>query len=166
MTLRSQVKKLVKTMASQNLTLGLAESCTGGLISAMVTEIPGVSKVFLGAIVSYANEVKHDLLRVPDTVLETAGAVSKPTAEAMARGARRVLKSDWTISVTGIAGPTGGNARKPVGLVFFAIAGPDFEKVNRRIFKGNRKKIQQQAAIAAVTQLLEVLLEQLPSKRR
>ena len=140
-----------------NLKLVLAESCTGGLISSVLTENSGASKYFLGSVVSYANQAKHDLLGVPEKVLRTQGAVSKETASLMVKGARKVLQADWSVSVTGIAGPTGGAPLKPVGLVFLAVAGPGFVKVKKKIFRGSRKKIQRQAAQAALALLLKNL---------
>ena len=99
---------LIEHLREKHLTLGFAESCTGGLAAAAVVAVPGASDVFCGSVVSYANEVKHDLLGVPDTVLESAGAVSAPCALQMARGALDALGCDIAVSVTGIAGPGGG----------------------------------------------------------
>ena len=99
---------LIAHLREKHLTLGFAESCTGGLAAAAVVAVAGASDVFCGSVVSYANEVKHDLLGVPDTVLESAGAVSAPCALQMARGALDALGCDIAVSVTGIAGPGGG----------------------------------------------------------
>ncbi|MFM8524310.1 MAG: competence/damage-inducible protein A [Cyanobacteriota bacterium] len=105
-------------------TLAVAESCTGGGLGAALAAVPGASDVFLGGVISYANAVKRDLLGVPDDLLETHGAVSDPVAIAMAEGVRRLTGSSWSVAVTGVAGPGGGSAAKPVGLVHIAVVGP------------------------------------------
>jgi nicotinamide-nucleotide amidase len=105
--------------------LAVAESCTGGGLGAALSVVPGASEVFLGGVIAYANAVKQELLNVPSGVLKTCGAVSDPVAQSMAEGVRRATGADWAIAVTGIAGPGGGSADKPVGLVHIAIAGPD-----------------------------------------
>lgn len=115
-------EELIGRLREAKLTLGFAESCTGGLAAATVVAVPGASDVFLGSVVSYANSVKRDLLGVPQTVLESAGAVSAPCALQMARGAREALGCDLAVSVTGIAGPGGGSEKKPVGTVYIAVA--------------------------------------------
>lgn len=113
---------LIAHLREAGLTLGFAESCTGGLAAAAIVAVPGASEVFLGSVVSYANAVKRELLGVPQTVLESAGAVSAPCALQMARGAREALGCDLAVSVTGIAGPGGGSEKKPVGTVYIAVA--------------------------------------------
>jgi nicotinamide-nucleotide amidase len=123
---------VVKLLAAQKKTLALAESCTGGNIAHRVTNISGASAVFLGGVVSYANEVKEKFVGVKKTTLEQFGAVSEATAREMATGARDKFGSDFAIAVTGIAGPTGGSAEKPVGTVFIALA--DAEKVEVKKF--------------------------------
>ena len=106
-------------------TLAVAESCTGGGLGAALVAVPRASEVFLGGVIAYANAVKQAVLGVPADVLERHGAVSDPVAEAMAEGVRRLMGVTWAVSVTGIAGPGGGSAEKPVGLVHIAVAGPD-----------------------------------------
>lgn len=109
-------------LTSRNQTVCTAESCTGGLIAAELTEVPGSSRYFLGAAVCYADPIKQKLLGVPETTLQTLGAVSAETAAAMATGARDLFGADYALSVTGIAGPTGGTPTKPVGLVYLGLA--------------------------------------------
>ena len=116
---------VARLLAERNVTLALAESCTGGMISAELTAIPGISAHYLGGFCTYANSAKIELLGVPAPVLETHGAVSEPVARAMAEGARQRLGADLGLSVTGVAGPGGGSPEKPVGLVWFGLATPE-----------------------------------------
>jgi nicotinamide-nucleotide amidase len=157
LNLRNKAKTLGIELSRRLLTVSFAESCTGGLISAHITEFSGASKYFLGSVVGYANEAKRDLLGVSERTLKLRGAVSKEVALAMAQGARKRFRSDWAVSVTGLAGPNGGSLLKPVGLVFFAVVGPKFEMTEKRNFKGSRKKIQ----IAAADEALSLLLRKL-----
>ena len=106
-------------------TLAVAESCTGGGLGAALGAVPGASDVWLGGVIAYANSVKQGLLGVPAELLQAHGAVSDPVAQAMAEGARRATGADWALAITGVAGPGGGSAAKPVGLVHLAVAGPD-----------------------------------------
>jgi nicotinamide-nucleotide amidase len=106
-------------------TLAVAESCTGGGLGAAIAAVPGASDLWLGGVIAYANSVKQGLLGVPADLLEAHGAVSDPVAQAMAEGARRATGADWALAITGVAGPGGGSAAKPVGLVHLAVAGPD-----------------------------------------
>src|SRR5687768_12710205 len=106
----------------RGVTVATAESCTGGNVAHQITGIPGSSDYFLGGVVSYANDVKRDVLGVPEAILANPGAVSAPCARAMAEGARRLMGADLAVATTGIAGPLGGTARKPVGLVYLAVA--------------------------------------------
>jgi nicotinamide-nucleotide amidase len=103
-------------------TIAIAESCTGGLLSEQLTTLPGSSKYFLGSIVAYANTAKSDLLGVDTELMIAHGVVSRPVAESMAVGVRKAFGSDWSLAITGVAGPGGGTAQKPVGLVIIALA--------------------------------------------
>jgi len=134
-------------------TLAVAESCTGGLVGRMITDTGGASDYFLGGIISYANEIKHRLLGVPEPLLAEHGAVSEPVARAMADGARERLGSDYALALTGIAGPTGGTDEKPVGLVYIALATPTGTAVHRHVFPGDRAIIRRRAATAALNHL-------------
>ena len=116
---------LISVLREKNMTFATAESCTAGMISARMGDFAGVSDVLLGGVVSYANEVKMNVLGVPENVLATVGAVSEECAKYMAEGARRATGADVTVSVTGIAGPGGGTEKKPVGTVCFGVAAAD-----------------------------------------
>ena len=139
--------------------LATAESCTGGLIAAALTAIPGSSDVVTGGIVSYANEVKIGELGVPAKLIEEHGAVSAEVAGAMARGARKRLGVDAAVSVTGVAGPGGGTEEKPVGLVYFHAETPEASKGGFFSFPGDRDSIRRRAVVASL-HLLRRLLEQ------
>lgn len=136
-----------------------AESCTGGGIGAALTAVPGASTVYKGGVISYCNEVKHQLLDVSDGLLEAVGAVSAPVAEAMARGARRVLNADVAVSVTGLAGPTGDAFGNPVGTVYIGYA-DERGCVSRHFwFSGDREQIR----TAAITEALNLICENAPA---
>ncbi len=137
-------------LREQGLTLATAESCTGGLVAARLTDVPGSSDVFLGAVVAYADEVKAAELGVPEELLREHGAVSAEVAAAMARGARERLGADVAVSVTGIAGPGGGTPEKPVGLVYLHASGPMGEKARHFDFPGDRATIRGRSTVAAL----------------
>ena len=136
-------------------TLVTAESCTGGGIGSALTAVPGSSEVYEGGIISYTNWVKANVLHVPQTLLDTVGAVSAPVAEAMAKGAREVLQADVAVSVTGLAGPGGDEFGNPVGTVFLGYS-DDRETVSREFhFQGDRDAVRVQALEAALKLVLE-----------
>ncbi|MCD6364274.1 MAG: competence/damage-inducible protein A [Planctomycetes bacterium] len=139
--------------------LATAESCTGGMISAMITDTPGSSDFYVGSIVAYANEVKCDELGVSAAVLDDRGAVSEEVARAMAVGCRKKFHSDWAISVTGIAGPGGGSEDKPVGLVYIAVAGPAGCDAHKHIFPPHRQHVRLRSALAALNHLRLQLIQ-------
>ena len=135
--------------------LATVESCTGGLVAHLITEIPGSSDYFVGALVTYSNELKEALADVPADVLEAHGAVSAQVARAMAEGARRRLAVDVAVAVTGVAGPDGGSAAKPVGLTYVAVADPDGIDVRRYLWDGDRTANKRHSAAAALELVLE-----------
>lgn len=154
------VEELVLEMARQNgLSIATAESCTGGLVAARLTTVPGGSDVFRGGIVAYENDVKLTQLRVPEPTIAEHGAVSPETAAAMALGARDEVGADVAVAVTGIAGPTGGTPEKPVGLVYLHASGPDRELAWELDLPGDRDAIRRRATAAAL-HLLRTLLTQ------
>ena len=137
-------------------TLATAESCTGGGIGAALTAIPGSSAVYKGGIISYTNVVKHDLLGVDYDLLDTCGAVSAPVAEAMAVGARKALKADIALSVTGLAGPGGDDYGNPVGRVYIGYADEKITLYRQFTFSGDREEVRRQAAEEALKLILEM----------
>lgn len=144
---------VVRMLVERKLTLGLAESCTGGLVAHRITNVPGSSAAFLGGIVAYSNEAKMKFLGVPEETLRARGAVSPETAEAMAVGAAREVGSDVALGVTGIAGPDGGTEEKPVGLVYIGLKTPAGVEVAKNIFGGSREDVRMRASQAALNML-------------
>ncbi len=139
----------------RSMTVALAESCTGGLIAATLTSVPGSSGYFLGGIVSYSNGAKVSLLDVPEPTLEAHGAVSAQVAKAMAQGARARFEATLAASVTGVAGPDGGSEEKPVGLTYVGIADTEGADVRRLQLAGDRDAIRDAAAHAVLEWLIE-----------
>ena len=136
-------------------TLATAESCTGGGIGDALTAVPGASNVYKGGIISYCNEVKHNLLNVPSEMLEQYGAVSAQVAQAMATGARLALGTDIAVSVTGLAGPSGDEFGNPVGTVYIGYADEKTCISNQYLFSGDREQIRCQAVETALRLILE-----------
>jgi nicotinamide-nucleotide amidase len=144
---------VVARLVARRERLALAESCTGGLLAELVTSVPGASAAFDMGVVAYANAVKTALLDVPPDALERYGAVSEPVARAMAEGARARGAATWGIGITGVAGPTGGTAEKPVGTVHMAVAGPQGTQAWVRLIPGDRGRIRKMAAFDALNRL-------------
>ena len=155
---------VISKLKEKNLTLGIVESATGGLISNLITDIPGSSEIFKGAIVSYSNEIKTKLLGVKSETLETFGAASSQVAEEMAEGGRKALDVDICISDTGIAGPTGATFNKPIGLFYIGISHKDGTFNRKFTFKGNREENKKQAAYVALSWVIEYVSEVPKSK--
>lgn len=149
-------KEIVSECIEKKVTFGTAESCTGGLISAFVTNVAGASAVFFGGIVSYDNSIKEKLLGVPAQTLAEKGAVSPETASAMSAGARRALGVDYTVAVTGFAGPGGDN----VGLVYVSVASENGVTVTENHFSGDREAVRLQTVEKALTLLLEAVKDE------
>ncbi|RUM89293.1 MAG: hypothetical protein DSZ24_01600 [Thermodesulfatator sp.] len=149
---------LGKILREQGATLALAESCTGGLASSLVTRIPGSSDYFLGGAVTYANEIKEEVLGVPHRFLRIFGAVSREVACTMAHGVRRRFKATYGLSVTGIAGPGGGSPEKPVGTVWMGLSTPEETVARSFLFSGTRHEIQTLAAYTLLDWLRRYLL--------
>jgi PncC family amidohydrolase len=147
-------EKLVQLLIAKKLTCATAESCTGGGVGYSITAVPGSSAVFKGGIISYDNEVKEHQLEVSQEILSTFGAVSSQCAAKMAENVRNLMQSDLAVSVTGIAGPGGGSAEKPVGLVWFGISTKNKTKTEKKLFSGDREAVRL-ASIEHALQLLD-----------
>jgi nicotinamide-nucleotide amidase len=148
---------VIDACRGRGLTIAVAESCTGGMLGERITRIPGSSDAFVGGVIVYANELKTRLLDVPAAMLREHGAVSEQVALAMADGACAEASVQVGVSITGIAGPTGGSAEKPIGTVFIACIGPSKRMVEKYLFGGTREQIQESAAQAALVLLWKML---------
>ena len=139
------------------MTLAVAESCTGGKLGDMITEVPGSSDYFLGGVISYSNDAKADLLGVDRKTLKAKGAVSEDVAVQMAQGARKRLRAAVGVGITGIAGPSGGTPAKPVGLVYIAVNSEKSSVCSRSLFRGSRSEVKRQSAETALEMLRDFI---------
>lgn len=164
--LRAAAKRVLDLCRARGLKVATAESCTGGLVAAVLTEIAGSSDVVERGFVVYSNAAKLAMLAVPAATLKRSGAVSGETAQAMARGALKNSPADLAVAITGIAGPGGGTAQKPVGLVHFAAASRDGRHIARRKLFGKigRRRVRERS-VAAALELLQTLAEASPPPR-
>jgi PncC family amidohydrolase len=151
------VHQIAAALLARGQTLATAESCTGGLVGAALTDLPGSSAWYLGGIVAYSNSLKTRLLGVPPEILAAHGAVSAETARVLAEGAHKSTGADFAVSITGIAGPDGGTPEKPVGLVFMAMADRGKTTVFEHRFSGTRAEIRATATEAALRHVLDVV---------
>lgn len=147
-----------KLLIANNLTVALAESCTGGLVTSRLTDVPGSSRYLVGSVVCYSNEIKINQLGVPAAIIANEGAVSRQTAEYMAKGIKDKYSTEVGIGITGIAGPDGSTEGKPVGLVYIAIAGPGGIVCHQHNFNGTRADVKHRTALAALNHLRQYLL--------
>jgi PncC family amidohydrolase len=161
----STLHTLIRLLRKEGSTVSFAESCSGGKLSSLLTEQSGVSDVFMGSVVSYSNQAKKDLLDVQAESLASEGAVSETVAKQMAQGVRKKMRTDWAVSITGIAGPTGATPQKPVGMVCFGVAGSEFEDSVTRQFEGDRVSIQKQSAEFAMEFLASSLEKSQKNKK-
>ena len=152
-----KARQLLDALLDCGLTLATAESCTGGLLGKEITDLSGSSAAYLGGVISYSNEVKHQILGVSQDDLDSFGAVSKPVAIQMAEGVRRVIGSDLGVGITGIAGPNSDNTQKPVGLVYLAASNGEQTLVREQHFSGDRSAVRAQSCAAAIDLLMELL---------
>lgn len=155
--LTALARRVGSALLDRGWSVALAESCTGGLVAKVLTDVPGSSRYLLGGVVAYANQAKEVLLDVPSETLRHFGAVSEETARRMADGALRAFGADVAVSVTGIAGPGGGLPDKPVGTVWFGLMSPDGRRAERRSFSGGRDAIRRDAAAHALRLLLRAV---------
>ena len=153
----SPAKKVLAALKKQRLTLSVAESCTGGLVSHLLTNVEGSSAVFKGSVVAYSNDIKKELLKVKAKTLSSYGAVSGHTAREMAEGVRRSLDTRIGAAITGIAGPGGGTTRKPVGTVYIAFTDGTTVVCKKHLFVGTRLAIKRAAAKAALEGLADFI---------
>jgi len=167
-TLRPRAERLLELYRAQGLRLATAESCTGGLVAAALTAIAGSSDVFECSFVTYSNEAKQKLLGVPAAILRRYGAVSGETAAAMAKGALQRSRADCAVSITGVAGPSGGSKTKPVGLVHFAAASRNGAMLARRCLFGKigRARVRELSVVEAFALLARLAERTKPSDRR
>jgi len=157
MAMKTLEQKVANLLIKQKKTVSIAESCSGGLLSSRLTDIPGSSKYFKVAIVAYSNEIKIRQLKIPSRIISQNGAVSKEVALLMAKNIRRIAKTSIGLGVTGIAGPGGATKVKPVGLVYIALATKNYQITKKFNFKGNRLAVKKQASTSAL-QLLHNFL--------
>ena len=160
LSVRDHARSVATILATQGKTISTAESCTGGMIAATFTALPRSSVWFTGSIVAYANHIKQSLLGVEKSALEKYGAVSQEVALQMALGATKTLGTNYSIAVTGIAGPTGGSPDKPVGLVWIAIGYEGKAVAFKHLFTGSRKEVREQTVRAALIHVLVTLKQE------
>ncbi len=158
MTQNTIEASVVELLKKHNLQLGIAESCTGGLMGHRITDVPGSSQIFRGGVVAYSYEAKENLLGVSHDTLTTHGAVSHQVAIEMAEGARRVFHSDYALSITGIAGPGGGMPGKPVGLTYIGLAFDGETRWQKHIWQGTRAENKTQSVNAALQFLYDMVM--------
>ena len=160
----AEEKKPLETIVGRLLrergrTIACAESCTGGLLTSRLTDVAGSSAYVMGAVVSYTNEIKASLVGVHEATLKAFGAVSEETAREMAEGVRRAIPADIGVGVTGIAGPGGATAEKPVGLVYIAVAAEHMTHAVRHVFSGSRAEVKRQSTEAALAMVRDLILD-------
>ena len=143
-------KEVVELLINRKLKITSAESCTGGLFAANITSISGSSECFEGSFVTYSNEIKHKMINVRKETLEKYGAVSEECVLEMAENSRKIMKSDISIAISGIAGPSGGTDEKPVGLVWICLSADGYIKAYKNIFKGDRDKVREESVYFAL----------------
>ncbi len=156
---KSLTETVAELLVGSGETLATAESCTGGMIASEIVNLPGASRFFTGGACTYRDEAKRDILGVPQATLDAYTAVSRETALAMAEGAKRIYRSDWALSTTGIAGPDGGTPEKPVGLVWIGLATPEKTFAFCENFSGNRGQIREKSVFKALDLLRRAILE-------
>jgi len=155
----TEAERLSALLKEKKLTLSVAESCTGGMISSRITDIPGSSEFFVGSAVTYSDTSKTTVLNVCKETIKKHGAVSAEAAEEMSAGAMEVFHSDVSAAVTGIAGPSGGSDTKPVGLVFISVRYGNKLRTTKNIFKGSRTEIRSAASDAVMSEIIRMVEE-------
>ena len=156
--MQNLIKQAHLRLLKSGRTIATAESCTGGLLSSLLTQLPDSSRYFILGVTTYSNKAKQVILKIPLSIIRKKGAVSKETALLMAQNVRKLAETDFGISITGIAGPGGGTARKPVGTVFIAFSAKNKSACKKFLFRGNRSSVRKQACSKAL-QLLNKSLK-------
>jgi PncC family amidohydrolase len=151
----SLMYEIFQHLSNEHQTLSVAESCTGGGLADEITKLAGISQIFVGGITAYANTVKEKLLLVPDDILKEKGAVSKEVSLIMAKNCREIFATDWALSTTGIAGPSGGSDKKPVGLVWIGLAGREIALAKQFTFSNCSRMEHRQKTIDHALQMLK-----------
>ncbi|AMC35512.1 CinA family protein [Janthinobacterium sp. B9-8] len=152
--------QLGRVLLARGESVTTAESCTGGLIAGAITDVAGSSAWFERGFITYSNEAKMDMLAVPPDFIAKFGAVSEPVVAAMVQGACLLANAEWGVAVSGVAGPAGGSAEKPVGTVCFAFAGPTGIIIEQELFDGDRAEVRMQTVRHALIRLIELIEEQ------
>ena len=147
MVLNNKSKKIVSLLKRKKLKIAVAESCTGGLLSSAITSVSGSSKVFTLGLIAYSNQSKIKVLKVPKSIIRKYGSVSEPVCLAMVKNVSRIGKTNMSVSITGIAGPSGGSKKKPVGLVYVGIKKSNRSEVKKYLFKNKGRAYIQKAAV-------------------
>jgi nicotinamide-nucleotide amidase len=147
-------QKIVKLLSKKRLTLSFAESCTGGLLSSTITSISGSSKVFTTGLITYSNQVKIDILKVPKKIIVKNGAVSYKTCLSMVKNLNKISNTNISVSITGVAGPNGGTKQKPVGLVFIGIKKGNKTLIKKFLFKNKKRNLIQKATVKKALNLI------------
>ena len=145
--MKNKVKKIIQTLKKRKLKISIAESCTGGMLSSAITSVSGSSKVFTLGVVAYSNQSKTKVLKVPKNIIRKYGSVSAPVCLAMVKNLSKISKTNISVSITGIAGPSGGTKIKPVGLVYVGIKKGNRTKVKKYLFKNKGLSYIQRAAV-------------------
>ena len=160
------VEEAARLLLSKDLSISVAESCTGGMLAAAITSIPGASRFFKGGIIAYSNEAKEHLLHVPVETIEEFGAVSEETVDSLAESGRKTFGTTTAVSISGVAGPDGGTAAKPGGLVFIGAIVGDKKRIFKHNFEGNRQQVREAATECALRHLLEMLQDKKAGSRK
>ncbi|MFA4989601.1 MAG: CinA family protein [Candidatus Omnitrophota bacterium] len=155
--MQNPIKQAHLRLLKSRKTIATAESCTAGLLSALLTQLPDSAQYFILGITTYSNRSKKNILKIPASIIRKKGAVSQETALLMAQNVRKLAQADLGISITGIAGPTGATSRKPVGTVFIALSAKNKTICKKFIFKGNRSSVRKQASLKALLLLKNIL---------
>ena len=152
-------KRIVNKLIKKKLTISIAESCTGGLLSSTITSVNGSSKAFILALVAYSNQSKINVLRIPKEIIRKYGAVSEQVCFAMVKNVNKITKTNISVSITGIAGPSGGTKKKPVGLVYIGIKKDNKIKIKKYLFKNKGRSYIQKSAVNKTLKLILSILK-------